>query len=93
MTVANWGVRAGLIVIAVQPLVTTSLLWLIDETVSRGTIIGAVVCSVVQAVLLLWIQKAAESTDAIARATHKEVREAADHDYVADFEAKLNDGL
>lgn len=89
----TWGVRAGLVVIAVQPLVTTLLLWLVDGTVSRGTVLGAVACSVIQAVLLLWIQKAAETTDELAKATHKEVREAAEHDYVADFEAKLHDGL
>lgn len=89
----KWGIRAGLLVIAVQPLVTTTLLWLVDGGASPGTVVGAFACSIVQAVLLLWIQRAAEKTDDMARATHKEVRDAAEHDYVADFEKSLHDGL
>lgn len=89
---ANWGVRTGLIVIAVQPLITTLLMWLIDGAVSLGTVIAALVCAVVQGALLLWIQVAAtERTDALAQATHRELRDAADVDYAAEFERIVND--
>jgi hypothetical protein len=86
----KWPSRWALIVIACQPLMTAAILELVDEAVSRGTIIASVACSVIQAVLLLWIQSGAEKTDDIARAAHIELRDASEIDYAAIIDSELN---
>ena len=78
-----------MIVIAALPLATCIIIWAADDGVSRGTILAAAACTVVQAILLLWLHSAAETTDSIARAAQKELKDAADTDFVAIFD----DGL
>jgi hypothetical protein len=87
--VSKWSNRAALLVIAVQPLVTTAIMWWVEGAASRGAVLASAICALVQAVLLLWIQSAAEKTDAVARATHKEVSDAAAVDYVKVYEDSL----
>jgi hypothetical protein len=81
----KWSSRLMLVVIAFQPLLATAILMLMHEAVTQGTVLASMACSFIQLILLLLIQRGAEKTDDIARATHKELKDASEIDYVAIF--------